>query len=77
MAARRGTGAEGGSRLGGAGVIMHAKPGDIVHAGDPLLELCADDAGRFERALTAIEGAYPIGGDFTAQPLIIERIAAH
>jgi thymidine phosphorylase len=60
-----------------AGVIMHAKPGDIVHAGDPLLELCADDAGRFERALTAIEGAYPIGGDFTAQPLIIERIAAH
>ena len=60
-----------------AGVIMHAKPGDIVHAGDPLLELCADDAGRFERALTAIEGAYPIGADFTAQPLIIERIAAH
>ena len=60
-----------------AGVIMHAKPGDIVHAGDPLLELRADDAGRFERALTAIEGAYPIGVDFTARPLIIERIAAH
>ena len=60
-----------------AGVIMHAKPGEIVHAGDPLLELCADDAGRFERALTAIEGAYTIGVDFTAQPLIIERIAAH
>ena len=60
-----------------AGVIMHAKPGDLVHAGDPLLELCADDAGRFERALTAIEGAYTIGVDFTAQPLIIERIAAH
>ena len=60
-----------------AGVIMHAKPGDIVHAGDPLLELCADDAGRFERALTAIEGAYTIGLDFRAQPLIIERIAAH
>ena len=60
-----------------AGVIMYAKPGDIVHAGDPLLELCADDAGRFERALTAIEGAYTIGVDFTAQPLIIERIAAH
>jgi thymidine phosphorylase len=60
-----------------AGVIVHAKPGDIVHAGDPLLELRADDAGRFERALTAIEGAYTIGVDFTAQPLIIERIAAH
>ena len=59
-----------------AGVIMHAKPGDIVHAGDPLLELCADDAGRFERALAAVESAYTIGVDFTAQPLIIERIAA-
>ena len=59
-----------------AGVIMHAKPGDIVHAGDPLLELRADDAGRFERALAAVESAYTIGVDFTAQPLIIERIAA-
>ena len=60
-----------------AGVIMHAKPGDIVHAGDPLLELRADEAGRFERALAAVEGAYTIGLDFRAQPLIIERIAAH
>jgi len=60
-----------------AGVIMHAKPGDIVHAGDPLLELRADDAGRFERALAAVESAYTIGVDFRAQPLIIERIAAH
>ena len=59
-----------------AGVIMHAKPGDIVHAGDPLLELRADDPGRFERALAAVESAYTIGVDFTAQPLIIERIAA-
>ena len=60
-----------------AGVILHAKPGDNVHAGEPLLELHADDAGRFERALDAIEGAYEIGGDFTAPPLIIDRIAAH
>jgi thymidine phosphorylase len=60
-----------------AGVIMHAKPGDIVHAGDPLLELRADDPGRFERALAAVESAYTIGVDFSAQPLIIERIAAH
>ena len=60
-----------------AGVIMHAKPGDIVHAGDPLLELRADDPGRFERALAAVKSAYTIGVDFRAQPLIIERIAAH
>jgi thymidine phosphorylase len=62
--------------LAEAGVIMHAKPGEIVHAGDPLLELHTDDASRFERALTAVESAYTIGVDFAAQPLIIERIAA-
>ena len=60
-----------------AGVIMHAKPGEAVHAGDPLLELRTDDASRFERALAAVEGAYTIGVDLAAQPLIIERIAAH
>ena len=63
--------------LAEAGVIMHAKPGEVVRAGDPLLELHTDDASRFERALTAVEGAYTIGVDFAAQPLIIERIAAH
>jgi thymidine phosphorylase len=62
--------------LAEAGVIMHAKPGEIVHAGDPLLELHTDDASRFERALTAVESAYTIGVDFATQPLIIERIAA-
>jgi len=62
--------------LAEAGVIMHAKPGEIVHAGDPLLELHTDDASRFERALTAVESAYTIGVDFATEPLIIERIAA-
>ena len=62
--------------LAEAGVIMHAKPGEIVHAGDPLLELHTDDAHRFERALTAVESAYTIGVDFATEPLIIERIAA-
>ena len=62
--------------LAEAGVIMHAKPGEVVRAGDPLLELHTDDASRFERALAAVEGAYTIGVDFAAQPLIIERIAA-
>jgi thymidine phosphorylase len=62
--------------LAEAGVIMHAKPGEVVYAGDPLLELHTDDASRFERALTAVESAYTIGVDFATQPLIIERIAA-
>jgi thymidine phosphorylase len=59
-----------------AGVIMHAKPGAAVRAGEPLLELHADDAGRFEPALTALDGAYEIGTGFTAQPLIMQRITA-
>jgi thymidine phosphorylase len=59
-----------------AGVIMHAKPGAAVRAGEPLLELHADDAGRFEPALAALDGAYEIGTGFTAQPLIMQRIAA-
>ena len=62
--------------LAEAGVIMHAKPGEVVHAGDPLLELRTDDESRFERALAAVESAYTIGVDFATQPLIIERIAA-
>jgi thymidine phosphorylase len=59
-----------------AGVIMHAKPGAAVRAGEPLLELHADDAGRFEPALAALDGAYEIGTGFRAQPLIMQRIAA-
>jgi thymidine phosphorylase len=59
-----------------AGVIMHAKPGAAVRAGEPLLELHADDAGRFEPALSALDGAYEIGTGFTAQPLIMQRITA-
>jgi thymidine phosphorylase len=59
-----------------AGVIMHAKPGAVVRAGEPLLELHADDAGRFEPALAALDGAYEIGTGFTARPLIMQRIAA-
>ena len=62
--------------LAEAGVIMHVKPGEVVHAGDPLLELHTNDASRFERALTAVESAYTIGVDFATEPLIIERIAA-
>jgi thymidine phosphorylase len=62
--------------LAEAGVIMHAKPGEVIHAGDPLLELRTDDESRFERALAAVESAYTIGVEFAAQPLIIERIAA-
>ncbi len=59
----------------GAGVVLHAKPGDEVREGEPLLELHADDPARFDRALAALEGGYEIGGHAPDTPLIIDRIA--
>jgi len=46
-----------------AGVICLAKPGDRVQAGQPLLELRADDHERFGPAWAALEGAIAIGED--------------
>ncbi|WP_182908342.1 thymidine phosphorylase [Microbispora sp. H13382] len=62
----------------GAGVVLHAKPGDAVREGAPLMTLYADEAGRFDRALQAIEGAYEIGEDGGADllPLVIDRLTA-
>ena len=39
-----------------AGIICLAKPGDYVRAGQPLLELRADDEDRFAAALAALTG---------------------
>ncbi len=39
-----------------AGVVLRAKRGEQVRKGDPLLELHADDAARFDGALEALEG---------------------
>ncbi len=43
-----------------AGVICLAKPGDRVQAGQPVLELRADEADRFGPALAALDGAVTI-----------------
>jgi thymidine phosphorylase len=43
-----------------AGVICLAKPGERVQAGQPLLELRADDTGRFSQALAALDGAVTV-----------------
>lgn len=62
----------------GAGVEMHAKPGDKVTEGQPLLTLHTDTPERFEYALKSIEGSYdiePAGTAFTASPVVLERIA--
>ena len=45
----------------GAGIDLHVKPGDTVEAGQPLFTMLTSDAGRFARALEALEGAYRIG----------------
>jgi thymidine phosphorylase len=59
----------------GAGVVLHAKPGDEVREGEPLLELHADDASRFESALAALEGGIEVGPSYQAPPLVLDRIA--
>jgi thymidine phosphorylase len=60
----------------GAGIEMHAKPGDYITAGSPLFTLHTDEAARFERALEILEGAVTIveGGTVNRLPLILERI---
>ena len=58
----------------GAGVVLHAKPGDTVRAGQPLFELHADDPARFERALEALDGSYVIGGAAEPRRLILDTV---
>jgi thymidine phosphorylase len=63
----------------GAGVQMHAKPGDIVVAGQPLFTLHTDDEVRFERAREALTDAVDIadaGLAWASPALIIERVGA-
>jgi thymidine phosphorylase len=60
----------------GAGVELHAKPGDRVRAGQPLLTLHTDTPERFERAREALAGAYAIADAPVEQtPVVLERIA--
>ena len=62
----------------GAGVRWHARPGDRVTEGQPLLTLLTDEPERFDRALEALEGGYDIGGPDQAayEPgsLLIDRV---
>ncbi len=61
-----------------AGVVLHAKPGAPVRAGQPLLTLHTDTPERFEAALRDLEGGYtiaPAGSRPPETPLVIERVA--
>ncbi|MFF3039278.1 thymidine phosphorylase [Arthrobacter citreus] len=59
----------------GAGVRLHAKPGDTVKAGQPLMTLLTDTPEKFERAKEALEGAAVVSPQAAGiPPLIIDRI---
>ena len=60
----------------GAGIEMHAKPGEYVAKGSPLLTLHTDEPARFERAIEILDGAIEIieNGKVDRLPLIVERI---
>jgi thymidine phosphorylase len=59
----------------GAGVVMHAKPGERLQVGDPVFTLHTDDAARFARALDALDGQWSIGAEAPVEsPLILDRI---
>lgn len=60
----------------GAGIEMHAKPGDYIEAGAPLFTLHTDEAPRFARALEVLDGAVAIieNGVVDRLPLVLERI---
>ncbi|MCM6777754.1 thymidine phosphorylase [Nocardia sp. CDC159] len=60
----------------GAGVEMHAKPGDSVTAGQPLLTLHTNTPEAIPAALEALRGAYVIGAESgVVAPVVLERIA--
>ncbi|GAA2749920.1 thymidine phosphorylase [Amnibacterium kyonggiense] len=62
----------------GAGILLHAKPGDAVRAGEPLAVLRTEEADRIPRALEALEGAMtiaPAGTPVPSRPIVAARIA--
>ena len=59
-----------------AGIICLAKPGEAVEAGQPLLELRADEQERFGPALAALEGAAAVSDQGPPPPVspVLEEV---
>jgi thymidine phosphorylase len=58
-----------------AGLVCLAKPGDRVRKGEPVVELHADDPGRFAAALDALDGALTVTPEPPPlRPLIVARL---
>ena len=58
----------------GAGVEWHARPGDQVTEGQPLLTLHTDEPERFDRALESLHGGFDIGDRVTPGRLVLDRV---
>jgi thymidine phosphorylase len=59
----------------GAGVVCHAKPGDAVRRGQPLLTLHTDTPDRFARATEVLAGAWTISDAAApAESVVLDRI---
>jgi len=61
----------------GAGIELHAKPGAVVRAGEPLMTLHTDTPERFERARAALADAVtvaPEGSRPPELPIVLDRI---
>ena len=61
----------------GAGIEMHAKPGEIVKKGQVIYTLHTDEPARFDRAIESLTGSLTIsstGEKVDRLPLIIDRI---
>jgi thymidine phosphorylase len=65
----------------GAGIELHARPGDAVRAGQPLLTLHTDTPERFEAALRDLDGGVEVvpgageGRPSAAGSVVLDRIA--
>jgi thymidine phosphorylase len=62
----------------GAGIILHAKRGEKIEKGAPLMTLYTDQAERFDRAVEALSGGIKIESELSTSftPLILDRINA-
>ena len=58
----------------GAGIEIHAKPGESIKAGAPLFTLHSDEPSRFERAKSALIGAVTYNKNTERLPLIVTRV---
>ena len=58
----------------GAGIEIHAKPGEKVSVGTPLFTLHTDKPELFERAQESLIGAVEFDSNYQRLPLVLERI---